>query len=143
MKRLTVSAIVLAAACAGLASPADAQVRTTPPGKLFFEGDIVKHNLDTGSRVRSACCRAGTSAERPSRGACACSSPTAPLPTTRYLKSVVVEMGSGQKLPRDYGPHGNPPTDFFWAYSWTIPPKHPDRIAGLQGQSPRCRTAAW
>ena len=28
--------------------PAAAQVRTTPAGKLFFEGDTVKHNLDNG-----------------------------------------------------------------------------------------------
>ena len=45
MKRLTVSAIVLSVACA---APAAAQVRTNPSGKLFFEGDIVKHNLDNG-----------------------------------------------------------------------------------------------
>ena len=49
MKRLTLSAIVLFVACAGFGTPASAQVRTTPAGKLFFEGDIVKHNLENGA----------------------------------------------------------------------------------------------
>ena len=48
MKRLTVSALVIVV-FAVLAAPASAQVRTTPAGKLFFEGDIVKHNLDNGA----------------------------------------------------------------------------------------------
>jgi hypothetical protein len=43
--RVRVSAIVLSVACAGLAIAAAAQVRTTPPTKLFFEGDIVKHRV--------------------------------------------------------------------------------------------------
>jgi hypothetical protein len=50
----------------------------------------------------------------------------------KVLKSLVVELGNGQKVPLDYGPHGNPPTDFFWANSWTIPQNHPTGSVGYK-----------
>src|SRR5262247_3032176 len=39
----------------------------------------------------------------------------------KVLKSVVVELGDGQKFPARYGPHpprGAPPTDYFWSVHW-------------------------
>ena len=27
-------------------------------------------------------------------------------------------LGDGQKLPAHYGPHGKPPTDYFWSSHW-------------------------
>ena len=42
MKSLTLSTVALSILVAGF-SGAYAQVRTTPAGKLFFEGDIVRH----------------------------------------------------------------------------------------------------
>src|ERR1700704_5274865 len=44
MKAIKLSAIALSVV-AGLSSSAYAQIRTTPAGKLFFEGDIVRHAL--------------------------------------------------------------------------------------------------
>src|SRR5215475_2428663 len=44
MRSITLSAIALSFALVGF-SGADAQIRTTPAGKLFFEGDIVRHAL--------------------------------------------------------------------------------------------------
>jgi hypothetical protein len=43
------------------------------------------------------------------------------------LKSVVVELSDGQKLPAKFGPH--PPrgtaTDHFWSLAWIIPADYP------------------
>ena len=117
MKRLTLSAIVLFAVFAGLATPAAAQVRTTPPGKLFFEGDIVKHNLE--GQIGPFC----VLQSRFMRGEAIAWRMRLALPNganadDKVVKTLVVHMNSGQTLGLDYGPHGNPPTDFFWANSW-------------------------
>lgn len=43
------------------------------------------------------------------------------------LKSLVVELSDGQKVPMRYGPHPNrgPQTDHFWSTSWSIPDAYP------------------
>lgn len=131
MTRLTLSAIVLSVAFAGLAGPAAAQVRTTPAGKLFFEGDIVKHNLDGQLGpfcvLQSRYMRGEAVAWR-MRVLQANGTPA----DDKVLKSLVVELGNGEKVTLDYGPHGNPPTDFFWANSWTIPQNHPTGSLGYK-----------
>jgi hypothetical protein len=48
------------------------------------------------------------------------------------LRSLEVELGNGQRIPLGYGPHGNPPTDFFWAESWTIPANFPTGSLGYK-----------
>ena len=131
MKRLTLSAIVLFAVFAGLATPAAAQVRTTPPGKLFFEGDIVKHNLE--GQIGPFC----VLQSRFMRGEAIAWRMRLALPNganadDKVVKTLVVHMNNGQTLPLDYGPHGNPPTDFFWANSWTIPANHPTGSLGYK-----------
>ena len=131
MKRLTLSAIVLFAVFAGLATPAAAQVRTTPPGKLFFEGDIVKHNLE--GQIGPFC----VLQSRYMRGEAIAWRMRLALPNganadDKVVKTLVVHMNNGQTLPLDYGPHGNPPTDFFWANSWTIPANHPTGSLGYK-----------
>ena len=131
MKRLVVGAMVLFA-CLGLAATASAQVRTTPAGRLFFEGDIVKHSLDNGAPgpfcvLQSRFMRGEAVAWR-QRILQANGTPA----DDKALKSVVVELGNGQKLPLKYGPHGNPATDYFWASSWTIPQNHPTGSLGYK-----------
>ena len=131
MKRLIVAAIVLFA-CVSFVTAASAQVRTTPAGKLFFEGDIVSHNLDNGAPgpfcvLKSRFMRGEAVAWRQR-----ILQPNGTPADDKVLKSVVVELGSGQKVPLDYGPHGNPPTDFFWANSWTIPQNHPTGSVGYK-----------
>jgi hypothetical protein len=48
------------------------------------------------------------------------------------LKSLVVELGNGDTVPMDYGPHGNPPTDYFWANSWIVPANFPTGTLGYK-----------
>ena len=50
----------------------------------------------------------------------------------KVLKSVVVELGDGQKLPAHYGPHGKPPTDYFWSLHWNIPVDFPTGSLGYK-----------
>ena len=131
MKRLTLSAIVLFVASAGLADPAAAQVRTTPPGKLFFEGDIVKHNLP-GQQGPFCVLQSRYKRGEAVAWRLRVLQPNGTPADDKVLKALVVEMGSGEKLPLDYGPHGNPPTDYFWANSWTIPANHPTGSLGYK-----------
>ena len=48
------------------------------------------------------------------------------------LKSLVVELGSGETVAMDYGPHGDPPTDYFWANSWVVPANYPTGTLGYK-----------
>jgi hypothetical protein len=45
------------------------------------------------------------------------------------LKSLVVELPDGQKLPAEFGPHppprSGPATDYFWTAAWNIPASYP------------------
>ena len=131
MKRLIVAAVVVVGVCFGLAVSASAQVRTTPPGKLFFEGDIVKHNIE--GQIGPFC----VLQSRFMRGEAVAwrmrvLQANGMIADDKVLKSLVVELGSGQKVPLVYGPHGNPPTDFFWAESWEIPRNHPTGSLGYK-----------
>ena len=44
------------------------------------------------------------------------------------LKSVVVEVSNGQKIPATFGPHppNGPATDHFWSAIWIIPTDYPN-----------------
>lgn len=45
------------------------------------------------------------------------------------VKSLVVELPDGMKLPAQYGPHpggNNPATDYFWTAVWIIPENYPN-----------------
>lgn len=131
MKPFTLAAIALAIAFTGLSGSAYAQVRTNPPGKLFFEGDIVKHNLEGQEGpfcVLQSRYKRGEAVAWRMRVLQANGTPA----DDKVLKSLVVELGNGQTVPLDYGPHGNPPTDFFWANSWTIPQNHPTGSLGYK-----------
>ena len=131
MKRLILSVFVLVAACAGLADPASAQVRTTPPGKLFFEGDTVKHNLQ-GQQGPFCVLQSRFKRGEAVAWRLRVLQPNGTPADDKVLKALVVEMGNGEKLPLVYGPHGNPPTDYFWAESWTIPANHPTGSVGYK-----------
>jgi hypothetical protein len=58
--------------------------------------------------------------------------PDGSVATDAALKSVVVELGSGDQIPLDYGPHGDPPTDYFWANSWIVPANYPTGSLGYK-----------
>ena len=127
----TLSAIALAVALVGFSSGTDAQIRTTPPGKLFFEGDIVRHAL---MGQQGPFCILNN---RYMRGEAVAfririQKPDGTVADATYLKSVEVELGNGQKLPSHFGGHGMPPTDFFWSLFWTIPGDFPTGSLGYK-----------
>jgi hypothetical protein len=127
-------ALVAAAALAAFSSSANAQVRTTPPGKLFFEGDTVKHNI-MGQQgpfcvLQSRFTRGEAVAFR-----VRVLQPNGQPADDKVLRSLEVELGNGQRLPLTYGPHGMPGTpmsDFFWAESMTIPATFPTGSLGYK-----------
>ena len=130
MKTITLSALALSFAVVGL-SAADAQTRTTPPGKLFFEGDIVRHAL-MGQQgpfcvLNNRYIRGEAVAWR-----IRIQKPDGTVANGDALKSVEVELGNGQKLPAHFGGHGMPPTDFFWSLFWTIPNDFPTGMLGYK-----------
>ena len=129
--KTTLSAIAMAVALVGFSSGTDAQIRTTPPGKLFFEGDIVRHALQG---QQGPFCILNN---RYMRGEAVAfririQKPDGTVADNMYLKSVEVELGNGQKLPSHFGGHGMPPTDFFWSLFWTIPGDFPTGSLGYK-----------
>jgi hypothetical protein len=131
MKSLTLSAIAFSFAVAGFSGSVDAQVRTTPAGKLFFEGDIVRHAL-MGQQgpfciLNNRYIRGEAVAFR-----IRIQKPDGAVADGGALKSVEVELGNGQKLPAHFGGHGMPPTDFFWSLFWTIPGDFPTGSLGYK-----------
>jgi hypothetical protein len=131
MKFHTLSALALSVAVVAFSGSAYAQARTTPPGKLFFEGDIVRHAL---MGQQGPFCILNN---RYTRGEAVAFrqrvlKPDGTVADNNYLKSVEVELGNGQKLPLHYGGHGMPPTDFFWSTFWTIPMDFPTGSVGYK-----------
>ena len=130
MKTLTFSAIVLSVAVLGFADAAQGQQAK----KLFFEGDLVRHGLKGQAGpfcvLTSQFKRKEAVAWRirvlEASGAVA---------DGKVLKSVVVELGNGQKIPAHYGPHppkDAPPTDYFWSLHWEIPADFPTGSLGYK-----------
>ena len=130
MKATTFSAIALSV-IAGLSSSAYAQTRAQPAGKLFFEGDIVRHAL---MGQQGPFCVLNN---RYTRGEAVAFrqrvvKPDGTVADNTYLKSVEIELGNGNKVPLHYGGHGMPPTDFFWSSFWTIPMDFPTGSLGYK-----------
>lgn len=118
MKLLRLSAIAVAAVA--FATTASAQTRTEPAGKLFFEGDIVRHAL---MGQQGPFCILNN---RYTRGEAVAFrqrvlKPDGTVATDKDLKSVEIQLGNGTKVPLSYKGHGMPPTDFFWSAFYTIP----------------------
>ena len=94
MKSISVSVIALAVATLGFASGAQAQQQAK---KLFFEGDIVRHALP--NQAGPFCVlvnqyKAGEAVAFRIRVL----QPNGEVADDKVLKSVVVEMGNGQKI---------------------------------------------
>ena len=131
MKAVTLSAIALSIAVTSFTGSAAAQTLAQPSGLLFFEGDIVRHRID--GQMGPFC----VLNNRYTRGEAIAwrqriLKPDGTPATDEDLQSVVVEMGGMEILNLDYGPHGNPPTDYFWASSWQIPDNYPTGSVGYQ-----------
>lgn len=131
MRSVTLSAVLSSLALCILSAPASAQTRTEPAGKLFFEGDVVRHRVE--GQMGPWC----VLQSRYKRGEAIAWRVRALLPNgsvadDTVLKSLVVELGNGETVPMDYGPHGDPPTDYFWANSWTVPANFPTGSLGYK-----------
>src|SRR5438309_9958215 len=113
MKIVTGSAIALSVAVLGFATSALAQ--QSQPRKLFFEGDIVRHALPG---QQGPFCVLANQFKRKEAIAWRIRilHPNGDIGNNETLKSVVVELGNGQKIAARFGPHGNPPTDYFWSF---------------------------
>jgi len=127
MKYATLPIIALSLAALGFTTGARAQEAK----KLFFEGDIVRHALPAQA---GPFCVLNNQYKRKEAVAfrIRIMEPTGAIADNKVLKSVVVELGDGQKVPAHYGPHGMPPTDYFWSIFWTIPENHPTGTVGYK-----------
>ena len=129
MKCVALCVLVFLAAMGGFS--ASAQVRTEPAGKLFFEGDIVRHRVQ--GLVGPFC----VLQSRFRRGEAVAwrirvLKPDGSVADDSVLKSLVVELGNGETVELEYGPHGDPPTDYFWANHWNIPATQPTGSLGYK-----------
>ncbi len=100
MKNISVSVIALAVATLGFASAAQAQQQAR---KLFFEGDIVRHALP--AQAGPFC----VLVNQYKRGEAVAFrirvlQPNGEVADDKVLKSVVVELGNGQRLPAGFKP---------------------------------------
>ncbi len=131
MNKLAVSALALTIAGVGFASSAQAQQLAKPVGKLFFEGDIVRHALPNQA---GPFCVLVNQYKRGEAVAWRIRTllPSGEIADNKVIKSLIVELGNGQKLSATYKPHGNPPTDYFWSFFWTIPADHPTGSIGYK-----------
>ena len=128
MRMISICAVLAAAAALGSVSGAQAQ---QPARRLFFEGDIVRHALP--NQAGPFCVLTNQFKHNEAVAfRIRVLQPSGEVADDKLLKSVVVELGNGEKLPAHYGPHGSPPTDYFWSLYWTIPPTHPTGSIGYK-----------
>ena len=127
MKFVTLPVLALSVAAVSFGTAAQAQQAK----KLFFEGDIVRHALPNQA---GPFCVLNNQYKRNEAVAFRIRilQPNGEIADNKVLKSVVVELGNGQKVPTHYGPHGMPPTDYFWSIFWTIPANHPTGSIGYK-----------
>ena len=134
MKSISVSVIAFAVATLGFTAGAQAQnsgQQPQPPGKLFFEGDIVRHALPNQA---GPFCVLVNQYKRSEAVAfrIRVMQPNGQVADDKVLKSLVVELGNGQRLPAGWKSHGAPPTDYFWSMFWSIPADHPTGSIGYK-----------
>jgi hypothetical protein len=131
MRTAGISAMALALAVAGWTGTATAQVRTTPTGKLFFEGDIVRHAIEG---QQGPFCVLQNQFKRGEAVAwrIRVQNPDGTVADDKVLKGVEIELGDGQKLKAEYRGHGMPPTDYFWSSHWDVPANFPTGSLGYK-----------
>ena len=122
--------LILSALAVGVvmaSPPAQAQ----QPAKLFFENDIVRHAMPG---QQGPWCVLSNLYKRKEAVAFRIRTllPSGAPADDKAIKSVVVELGNGARLPTKFGPHGNPPTDHFWSLHWVIPADFPTGTLGYK-----------
>jgi hypothetical protein len=121
MKSLTLSTMAMALAVLTFVPAARAQ-----QAKLFLDGDIVRGNQPGGTTgpvcVLASQFKRGENVVFRIR----VHDIEGKLIDDKGLKSVVVELSNGTRLPMYYGGHPPPmPTDHLWSAAWIIPGSHP------------------
>jgi len=94
--------------------------------KLFFEGDMVRHALE--GQAGPFCVLANQFKRKEAVAwRIRILDQTGAQADDKMLKSVVVELSDGQKIPAKFGGHPprGTPTDFFWSLHWVIPADYP------------------
>jgi hypothetical protein len=94
--------------------------------KLFFEGDMVRHALE--GQAGPFCVLANQFKRKEAVAwRIRILDQTGAQADDKVLKSVVVELSDGQKIPAKFGGHPprGTPTDFFWSLHWVIPADYP------------------
>jgi hypothetical protein len=119
---LSAAIVVLSVTCVGLAQRVEAQ----QPQSMFIEGDMVRGNTQKGQT--GPLCVLNSQFKRNENAVfrVRVRDVTGKPLDDKELKSVVVELSDGQKLPMRYG--GHPPrnsVDYFWAHGWVIPDNYP------------------
>src|SRR5712692_867882 len=123
MRTHLLPALAWSVACLALTPPANAQNATR---LLFFEGDMVRHALEGQAGPFCVLANQFKRKEAVAWRIRVLDQAGAQM-DDKGLKSVVVELSDGRKLPTKYGQH--PPrgtaTDYFWSVQWIIPADHP------------------
>src|SRR6266581_9799969 len=117
------SALALSVACLVSTSPVSAQ---NAARLLFFEGDMVRHALE--GQAGPFCVLANQFKRKEAVAwRIRILDQTGAQADDKMLKSVVVELSDGQKLPVKFGGHPprGTPTDHFWSLHWVIPADYP------------------
>jgi len=99
--------------------------------KLFVEGDIVRGNTPLGATgpicVLASQFKRGENVVFRIR----VRNPQGKPLDEKGIKSIVVELADGRKIPARYGGHPpRTPTDFFWTSAWMIPENYPTGSLG-------------
>jgi hypothetical protein len=131
MKTLTFSAIVWSMTVLSFADCAQAQQAK----KLFFEGDIVRHPV---ADQAGPFCVLTSQFKRKEAVAWRIRvlESSGSVADDKVLKSVVVELGDGQKIPAHYGSPPSqrcPPNRRILVSALDHPGRLSDRVVGLQG----------
>jgi len=115
-------ALVVSVACLAAIDAASAQDKK----RYFFEADMVRHALEGQAGPFSVLANQFKRKEAVAWRIRVLDQ-TGAHADDKMLKSVVVELSDGQKIPAKFG--GHPPrgtaTDYFWSMHWVIPADYP------------------
>ena len=114
--------------------------------KLFIEGDIVRRQYAESVNTGPVCVLAKpvvSAGKSVSLSASGCRNASGQPLDDKGLKSLVVELSDGKKIPAEY--RARPPVavrarlgltgpiDYFWSSAWLIPADYPHRFAHIPG----------
>ncbi len=124
MKNLTMIFVLTAVAGSGLATAAKAEGAP----RFFFEGDLVRGDQEGAPGPFCVLNNQFKRLEKVVWRVRVLDAAGKPL-DDKGLKSLVIELPDGQKIPARYGQHPpprvGPAADYFWSARWIIPTEQP------------------